>query len=83
MFNQTSDQFDVESLVKSYQASVNELSPIFCDDCMRDVEMAYNVSPNKILNIFGQDGKHRLDLNPFCKVVSPFQEKLTLSLPQT
>ena len=67
--------------MNQYQSSINKLTSIVRDKCMRDAERAYNVFLSKILDILDRDGSQRLSLDPFRKVVDVEHGSFDVSNP--
>jgi len=51
-----------------------ELKPIIRDESIRDPESCHDILPYKSLHILISDIRKRLDLYPFCEVISSDEE---------
>ena len=60
---------DGEVSVKLYQAFVNELSPIVCDDSVGYATLANDVFPDETLDLFGRDVREWLNFNQLREIV--------------
>jgi len=76
VFYRGRNRLDAQVVIEGLQASVNKLSGIISDYCVRDAKSANNAPPYKILHVFGRDGCKVFGLDPFGEVVDSHEEEL-------